>query len=287
MGAVFGRKSQLVVPGRSGVGDAGRARHPTSWSDKAGPQHRSIAERIGQFICDTHSDERGLHVPSALGSIGRLVGFAAQYVVWKKATGSIDPCAEACTALERELAVALVLGRPHAFAAQVEAYLVPAADHRLAPHGSTECLLSIAGEAVTAAGRRPMAAEAVHEIIDAVRLQSSQAAVVTTTGVHGDDFSLCQWPLVKNLLEGFEDVDGSRRACAPLAPVYWPLLLAEVAARMIGEAGGVLDSAVALRLVMEAAVPASMLNPKDLPATVEAAHALARSRRELAVRRYA
>lgn len=285
MAAVFGKKALHAVPRKSTRGPA--RRHTAGWLAKAGPQHRAISDRVHRFICDTHGDDQGLHLHSALGSIGRLSGFAAQYVVWQKATGSIDPCAEQCTALERELTVALMLGRPHQFARQVEAYLVPAADARLAPHGTTDCLLSIAGEAVTAAGGQPMTTDEALEIIAIAQANGGDGTAATVTGVHPDDFSLCQWPLVKNLLAGLDEADAASRACPAVAPVHWPLLLAEVAARLIAQARTAHDPAVALRLVVEAAVPASLINPKHVPATIEAAHALARSRREQAIRRYA
>ena len=275
MATVFGRKQGLQFPARLAHLGAPVARS-SSWHDKAGLQQLAIIESIRRFLGDDRGGERGVHVQSALDTIGRLAGFAAQWVVWQRATGVDDPCVDAASDADRELTIAAVLGRPHRYAPHVTAYIVPAPIPRIALHGTFECLWSIMGEAVTAAGGRPIAIAQVQELFVRARTAggSGDIRAAAASGLTVD-YALCHWPAVKCLLNGLDEIEGTTPVVAPMAPIYWPLALAEVARHMIESVSSLLDPAVAMRIVLEGAVPASMIDPKHVPATIDAAEQLA------------
>jgi hypothetical protein len=214
------------------------------------------------------SDQRGVHVETLMTMVGALAGFSAQHAIWETVVktgrmpedGGRNIKAGAFAVIDTKSA------EKYYFGDLLNSYLIPQ-NAPLGPGQNT--LWSFLAAAVQESGGAPVPPEQVAEIFRnaAQTVGGPQFGVPRLpegrrTRLSPREALNALWPAAVKILshEGAPGASGQR-----LSPGYWPTLIALTAQRLIKQSKGALDPALSMRIVLEAAVPMSKVDPRTVP----------------------
>lgn len=208
--------------------------------------------------------------------VGAIAGFSAQHAIWETIVKPgkkpvIDP-----DNLERGAFVQVQAksGEVFYFGNLLNSYIVPESKED-APHGPGQhTLCGYLDFAVAKYGGRPLNREQLGDIFRNAantigtpqfglpRLPEDHMPSITPR-----DAANRFWPSVRQILsrDDAAAIVGVRRR---VSPAYWPTLVAMLAADYIETYKDVLGPALSMRIILEAAIPMSKVDPKTVPREV-------------------
>jgi len=241
------------------------------------PDGRAAAEfavaNLISYLADAHRDLRSALVESLMTTAGALAGFAAQHAIWESVVkpGRLPEHGGPNLRAGAFVVATTPSGEKFYFGELLNAYLVPK-DTLVVPLGpGAFTLWGIVGSAVVACGRPPLDPAAVAEIFRhvAASIDSAEFGLPRLPPGHAPvlaprDALNAAWPAARDILA---------RADAPaapgrrVAPEHWPAVCALVAHKLVLATRDALDPALSMRILFEAAVPMSKLDPASVRAT--------------------
>jgi hypothetical protein len=201
--------------------------------------------RIADWLMRTLKDERGIHCETLLTVIGALAGYAAQQALWE---GMVKPgklaIAQAFKVVETPS------GATYFFGDTLDSLLVSMEPKHIS------IWKIVAGSALSAGG------EHLPSVPDLLR----HCAATAGTSAFGlprlpDDHLPSILP--RNALERFWP--DARMLLTLSEPLQWPLLMAHAAQKLMQAMKGSIAPDLAVKIVMEAAVPMSRVDPTTVP----------------------
>ena len=201
--------------------------------------------RIADWLMREVKDQRGIHCETLLTVIGALAGYAAQQALWE---GMVKPgklaIAQAFKVMETPS------GATYFFGDTLDSLLVS-----MEPKHVSVWKI-VAGGALTAGG------EHLPNVNDLLR-HSAATAGTSAFGLPRlpDDHLPSMLP--RAALERFWP--GARLLLALSEPLQWPLLMAHAAQKLMLAMKGSIAPDLAVKIVMEAAVPMSRVDPATVP----------------------
>ncbi len=266
---LFGRrdKAEKAAPGNLQIGEA-------PWGTNEGATVTSAFALISlrDYIMSDLKGPRGVHSETALTMIGALAGFSAQHAIWetvvktgKLPVSGIGPAFDdgAFVLVETKTSETFYFGN------LLNSYLVPT-DSKLATFGPGPFTLwSILAGVVIKCGGKPVSAEEYGEIFRNVgatvgtarfgepRLPKNHQSSMTPRNALNR-----AWPHARKILKR-DDIPGFEGRSLEIG--YWPTVIAMTASALIEDAKSVLDPKLAMRIVLEAAIPMSKVDPKTVP----------------------
>ena len=230
------------APAAPSVGTSG------SWSAASTPAQAGLGDtptRIADWLMRELKDQRGIHCETLLTAIGALAGYAAQQALWE---GMVKPgklaIAQAFKVVETPS------GATYFFGDTLDSLLVS-----MEPKHVSVWKI-VAGSALTAGGEH---LPNVNEL-----LRHSAATAGTSA------FGLPRLPddhlpsiLPRAAVERFWP--GARLLLSLSDPLQWPLLMAHAAQKLMLAMKGSISPDLAVKIVMEAAVPMSRVDPTTVP----------------------
>lgn len=209
------------------------------------PMLGDIPTRIADWLMRELKDERGIHCETILTAIGALAGYAAQQALWE---GMVKPGKLAIT--EAFKVVETNSGATYFFGDALDTMLVSMEPKHLS------VWKIVAGGTLASGG---------DHLPDMGNLLRHCAATAGTSA-----FGLPRLPddhlpsiLPRAALERFWP--GARLLLALAEPLHWPLHMANAAQKLMQAMKGSIPPDLAVRIVMEAAVPMSRVDPATVP----------------------
>jgi hypothetical protein len=209
------------------------------------PMLGDIPTRIADWLMRELKDERGIHCETILTAIGALAGYAAQQALWE---GMVKPGKLAIT--EAFKVVETNSGATYFFGDTLDTMLVSMEPKHLS------VWKIVAGGTLASGG---------DHLPDMGNLLRHCAATAGTSA-----FGLPRLPddhlpsiLPRAALERFWP--GARLLLALAEPLHWPLHMANAAQKLMQAMKGSIAPDLAVRIVMEAAVPMSRVDPATVP----------------------
>ena len=214
-------------------------------SAAAGPTLGDIPTRIADWLMRELKDPRGIHCETILTAIGALAGYAAQQALWE---GMVKPgklaISEAFTVMETPS------GATYFFGDTLDALLASMEPKHLS------IWKIVAGGTLAQGG---------DHLPDIGNLLRHCAATVGTSA-----FGLPRLPdehlpsiMPRAALERFWP--GIRLLLTLAEPLHWPLHVANAAQKLMHQMKGAIAPDLAVRIIMEAAVPMSRVDPATVP----------------------
>ena len=220
------------------------------------------------FLFEALKDSRGVHVETLLTVAGALAGFSAQYAIRETIvkTGKL-PEHGVGTDFNGGAFVEIRTddGSVYYFGDILNSYLVPTPLNNPDFGPGNHCLFNIVGGAVVAAGGRILSQADYSEIFrrTASTIGTPQFGIPMLPNNHSAAMSPVQalkasWPTAKTILTRSDPrfFDG-----VALKSQYCPVVLAVVINGLVQQAKATLDPSLAMRIVFEAAIPMSKINP--------------------------
>ena len=218
------------------------------WTNSAAiaePGLGDIPTRIADWLMRELKDQRGIHCETILTVIGALAGYSAQQALWE---GMVKPGKLAITQAFK--VVETNGGATFFFGEALDSLLASVEPKHLS------IWKIVAGSALTGGG---------DHLPDLDNLLRHCAATVGTSS-----FGLPRLPddhlpsiMPRTALE--EYWPGARLLLALAEPLHWPLHMANAAQKLIQAMKGSIAQDLAVRIVMEAAVPMSRIDPATVP----------------------
>ena len=218
------------------------------WTNSAAiaePGLGDIPTRIADWLMRELKDQRGIHCETILTVIGALAGYSAQQALWE---GMVKPGKLAITQAFK--VVETNGGATFFFGEALDTLLASVEPKHLS------IWKIVAGSALTGGG---------DHLPDLDNLLRHCAATVGTSS-----FGLPRLPddhlpsiMPRTALE--EYWPGARLLLALAEPLHWPLHMANAAQKLIQAMKGSIAQDLAVRIVMEAAVPMSRIDPATVP----------------------
>ncbi|WP_119302432.1 hypothetical protein [Dongia deserti] len=209
------------------------------------PALGDIPTRIADWLMRELKDERGIHCETLLTVIGALAGYAAQQALWE---GMVKPGKLAIT--QAFQVVETSSGATYFFGDALDALLASMEPKHLS------IWKIVAGGTLASGG---------DHLPDIGNLLRHCAATAGTSA-----FGLPRLPdnhlpsiLPRAALERFWP--GARLLLALAEPLHWPLHMANAAQKLMQAMKGSIAPDLAVRIVMEAAVPMSRVDPATVP----------------------
>ena len=204
-----------------------------------------IPTRIADWLMRELKDERGIHCETLLTVVGALAGYAAQQALWE---GMVKPGKLAIT--QAFTVVETNSGATYFFGDALDALLASMEPKHLS------IWKIVAGGALVSGG---------DHLPDIGNLLRHCAATVGTSA-----FGLPRVPdehlpsiLPRAALERFWP--GARLFLALAEPLHWPIHMAHAAQKLTQAMKGSIAPDLAVRIIMEAAVPMSRVDPATVP----------------------
>jgi hypothetical protein len=204
-----------------------------------------IPTRIADWLMREVKDQRGIHCETILTVIGALAGYSAQQALWE---GMVKPGKLAITQAFK--VVETNSGGTYFFGEALDTLLTSVEPKHLS------IWKIVAGSTITGGG------EHLPDIDDLLR------HCVATVGTSA--FGLPRLPddhlpsiMPRTALE--EYWPGARLLLALAEPLHWPLHMANAAHKLIQAMKSSIAQDLAVRIVMEAAVPMSRIDPATVP----------------------
>jgi hypothetical protein len=223
------------------------------------------------WMIEALSGPQGVHAETLLTVVGALAGFAAQHAIWETIVkpgklplhGGNQPEAGAFVVMSAKN------GETYYFGDLLNSYLVPQ-DRGAASLGpGMHSLWGFLSAAVTQCGGKPLTMEEIGEIFGntASTVGGSQFGIPRFPEGHGTGIAPRQalnagWPIAKNILSR---TDAPTKNGEVLWTGHWPTVLALVAQKFVIYTKDVLDPALGMRIVYEAAIPMSKVDPTTVP----------------------
>jgi hypothetical protein len=209
------------------------------------PMLGDIPTRIADWLMRELKDERGVHCETILTAVGALAGYAAQQALWE---GMVKPgklaISEAFTVVEANS------GATYFFGEALDTLLASMEPKHLS------IWKIVAGGTLAAGG---------DHLPDMGNLLRHCAATVGTSA-----FGLPRLPddhlpsmLPRAALEQFWP--GARLLLTLAEPLHWPIHMAHAAQKLMQAMKGSIAPDLAVRIIMEAAVPMSRVDPATVP----------------------
>ncbi len=209
------------------------------------PALGDIPTRIADWLMRELKDERGIHCETILTAIGALAGYAAQQALWE---GMVKPgklaIREAFTVVETSS------GATYFFGDALDALIVSMEPKHLS------IWKIVAGGALAGGG---------DHLPEMGNLLRHCAATVGTPG-----FGLPRLPddhlpsiMPRAALDRFWP--GARLFLTLAEPLHWPIHMAHAAQKLMQMMKGSIAPDLAVRIIMEAAVPMSRVDPATVP----------------------
>jgi hypothetical protein len=204
-----------------------------------------VPTRIADWLMREFKDERGIHCETLLTAIGALCGYAAQQALWE---GMVKPGKLAIT--EAFKVVDTPSGATYFFGDTLDTILVS-----MEPKHVSVWKI-VAGGVLSAGG------DHLPNVPDLLR----HCAATAGTSAFGlprlpDDHLPSILP--RNAVERFWP--GARLLLSLSDPLQWPLLMAHAAQKLMLAMKGSIAPDLAVKIVMEAAVPMSRVDPATVP----------------------
>lgn len=202
--------------------------------------------------------------------VGALAGFAAQHTIWETIVkpGKLPEHGED-QAFDGGAFVLVTAqtGEKFYFGDLLNSYLVPTGGKLAAMGPGRYTLSGFVSAAVIQCGRTPLADQEFREIF-------SNTAATVGTALFGEPRlpkahrpamdprrALNRaWPMVRDIL-----VHADPTSPNGLSVGHWPTVIGLVAQKFIIQAKSVIDPALAMRIVFEAAIPMSKIDPATVP----------------------
>ncbi len=214
-------------------------------SAQSEPLLGDIPTRVADWLMREIKDERGVHCETILTAIGALAGYAAQQALWE---GMVKPGKLAIT--EAFTIVETSSGATYFFGETLDTLLASMEPKHLS------IWKIVAGSTLASGG---------DHLPDIGNLLRHCAATVGTSA-----FGLPRLPddhlpsmLPRAALEQFWP--GARLLLTLAEPLHWPLHMASAAQKLMQAMKGSIAPDLAVRIIMEAAVPMSRVDPATVP----------------------
>lgn len=218
------------------------------WTNSAAiaePGLGDIPTRIADWLMRELKDQRGIHCETILTVIGALAGYSAQQALWE---GMVKPgklaITEAFTVMETPT------GATYFFGDTLDALITS-----MEPKHLSIWKIVAGGTLVTGGDHLP----------DMGNLLRHCAATAGTSA-----FGLPRLPddhlpsiMPRGALERFWP--GARLLLALAEPLHWPIHMAQATQKLMHAMKGAITPDLAVRIVMEAAVPMSRVDPATVP----------------------
>jgi hypothetical protein len=226
---------------------------------------------LQKFFLDALKNDRGIHVETLMTVIGALAGFSAQHAIWETVvkSGKLPVHGGDKHDSGAFVMVGPVGGETYYFGNLLNSYLVNESKE-IAPLGPGPYnLWGFLAAVVVNNGREPLTSEQVSEIFSNVattigtpQFGQPRSPVGHEAQIMPRDALKTYWPSAKIVLSR-DDAPGAKGR--RLSPAYWPMVIGIVGAKLIDLSKKVLDPALSMRIVFEAAVPMSKVDPKSVP----------------------
>jgi hypothetical protein len=255
--------------GPSGMTKSNAAAIKMPWEPDGSAVAELAIQGLQDLLMKASADGRGVHVETLMTTAGALAGFAAQHAIWETVvktgrmpeTGGANPNAGAfVVATTRN-------GERYYFGDLLNSYIVPQG-HPLGPGVHT--LWNYLAGIVTASGGRPVSNEEIAEIFRnaAGTVGGPSFGVPRVPQGHASRIAPAEalralWPATRKLLSREHTIAGKVQK---LAPAHWPHAIGVAIQRLIAQSKGALDPALSMRIVLEAAIPMSKVDPRTIPA---------------------
>jgi hypothetical protein len=213
-------------------------------------------------------DQRRVHAETLMTMVGALAGFSAQHAIWETVvqTGKLPANGGPNMNAGAFVVATMKNGEAYYFGDLLNSYLIPQ-NHPLGPGQHT--LWSFLAAAVQSSGGQPLGPQEVGEIFknSAATMGGPQFGVPRLPDAHRPRLSPraalnALWPATRKLLDR-DDAPGAQGR--RLSPAHWPTVIALTAQKLIQLSKETLDPALSMRIILEAAVPMSKVDPKTVP----------------------
>lgn len=228
-----------------------------------------VVSSLQQLLLNAAKDQRGVHVETMMTIAGALAGFSAQHAIRETVvkTGKLPENGGRNLNAGAFVVAGTTNGETYYFGDLLNSYLIPQ-NHPLGPGQYT--LWGFLAAGVQESGGKPLSPQEVSEIFknSAATLGGPQFGVPRLPAGHEPRWTPREalnafWPLAVKVLSSEVNVPG--RNGQRLAPGHWPAAIALAAQKLIKRSKEALDPALSMRIVLEAAVPMSKVDPKTVP----------------------
>lgn len=230
----------------------------------------AVSNLIAYLIADLKGP-RGVHAETLMTMVGALAGFSAQHAIWETVVktgklpehGGTDLHGGAFVIADTETS------EKYYFGDLLNSYLVPE-NSKLAAFGpGPHTLWGFVTSALMTCGRQPISADEIGEIFRnaAATIGTAQFGEPRLPKEHRPAMTPRSalnraWPRARLILASGEApmVDGKT-----LWPGHWPAAIGLVAQKLVLQTKDVLDPAMSMRILFEAAIPMSKVDPRTVP----------------------
>jgi hypothetical protein len=242
------------------------------WGPEEADAANGAVSRLTEYLMADLKGPRGVHIETMLTIVGALAGFSAQHVIWETIVKPGKLPVHGVGAAFNDGAFVLaeaVTAEKFYFGDLLNSYLVPTGGE-LAKFGPGRYTLwGFVTAAVIRCGRKPLTREEIGEIFSntAATVGSALFGEPRLPKVHRPAMlprnALNRaWPKVRDILAR---PDPASPNGSPLSVSYWPMVIGLVAQNSITQAKDVIDPVLAMRIVFEAAIPMSKVDPTTVP----------------------
>jgi hypothetical protein len=255
--------------GPSGVAKSNPATTKMPWEPDGSAVAELAIQGLQDLLMKASADGRGVHVQTLMTTAGALAGFAAQHAVWETVvkTGRMPETGGANLNAGAFVVASTQKGERYYFGDLLNSYIVPQG-HPLGPGAHT--LWNFLAGIVTASGGKPVSNEEIAEIFRnaATTVGGPSFGVPRVPQGHASRIAPREalrslWPAARRVLSREHTIAGKVQQ---LAPAYWPHAMGIAIQRLIARSKDALDPALSMRIVLEAAIPMSKVDPKTISA---------------------
>jgi len=265
---LFGKPNQTGVSQTNTV-QFGNAPWASDDSEKVAASFALMSLR--NYIISDLKGPRGVHSETALTMIGALAGFSAQHAIRESIvkTGKLPENGVGTAHDDGAFVIVKTESRKtFYFGDLLNSYLVPTSG-KLTIFGPGQFTLwGILAAATTQCGAKPLSIEETQEIFrnTATVIGTAQFGEPRLPKDHQSSMTPQRalnraWPHVQNILSR-NDIPGFENRSLKIE--YWPTVVAMTAAALLEDAKNVLDPNLSMRIIMEAAIPMSKIDPSTL-----------------------
>lgn len=256
---------------RGGAEGQRRIEHRMPWEPDGTVVAGFALSNLTAYLLADLKGPRGVHVETLMTMIGALAGFSVQYAIWETvvkpgkmpAPGGRDLAKGAFVVVETQTSEKFYFGD------LLNAYLVPQGVD-IAPLGPGPLTLwGFVASAVAQCGRRPVGLDEIDEIFRNAANTVGTALFGLPRLPRGHESSMTPrnalnraWPKARLILGR---TDAPKAKGQSLWPGHWPTLIALVAQKLVIMTKEGLDPALSMRIVFEAAIPMSKVDPTTVP----------------------
>jgi hypothetical protein len=226
---------------------------------------------LQEWMLDALKSSQGVHAETLMTVVGTLAGFAAQHAIFETIVkpgrlplhGGNQPETGAFVIMTTKS------GETFYFGDLLNSYLIPQNRGAASLGPGVHSLWGFLSAAVLECGGQPLNMDEIGEIFShtASAVGGPQFGIPRFPEGHGTaipprDALNSAWPIAKAILSR---EDAPMNSGQTLWPGYWPTVLALVAQKFVIYTKDVLDPALSMRIVYEAAIPMSKVDPRTVP----------------------